>query len=61
MFHGHGNYLVRFIAIGDEFNSIFLRLRVLDELLEPPSLDEEFDSILQMDAVISKVFVALVE
>jgi len=61
MFHGHSNYLVRFVAISDELNGLFLRLRILDKLFEPPSLDEEFNSILQMDAIISNVPVALVE
>jgi len=40
---------------------LFLRLWVLDELLESASLDEEFNSILHMDAVISNVLVALME
>jgi len=61
MFHGHGDYLVHFIAIGYVFDSLFLRLWILDELLESSSLNEEFDSILQMDAVVGEVLVALVE
>jgi len=61
MFHGHNNYLVRFVAIADEFHGISLRLRVLNELFEPPSLDEEFNGILQVDPVISDVTVSLVE
>jgi len=28
MLHGHGNYLVRFVAIGDELNGLSFRLRV---------------------------------
>jgi len=61
MFHGHGNYLVLFVAIGDKLNGLSFRLGVLDELFEPSSLDEEFDSILQVDAIISNVPVALVQ
>jgi len=61
MFYGHGDYLVRFVTIGDEFNGLSLGLRVLDELFESSSLDEEFNGILQVDAVISDVTVPLVE
>ena len=61
MFYGHSNYLVCSVAIADEFDGLSLRLRVLNELFEPPSLDEEFDGILQVDAAISDVTVALVE
>ena len=51
MLHGHGNYLVCFVAIGDELNGLPFRLRVLNELFEPSSLDEEFNSIFQVDAI----------
>ena len=61
MFHGQGDYLVRFVAIADELDGLSLRLWVLNELFEPSSLDEEFNGILQMDAVISDVTVALME
>jgi len=61
MFHGHGNCLASFGAITDEFDGFSLRLGVLNELFEPSSLDEEFNRILQVDAVISGVPVALVE
>jgi len=61
MFRRHGNCLASFGAITDEFDSFSLRLGVLDELFEPSSLDEEFNSILQVDAVISGVPVTLVE
>ena len=61
MLHGHVDCLVRFVAIGDELNGLSLRLRVLDELFEPPSLNEEFNSILQMDAIICDVPMELVE
>jgi hypothetical protein len=59
MLYRHGDYLVRIIAIVDEFDGFLFWLWVLDEL--PSSLDEEFNSILQVDAVISKMLVALVE
>jgi len=61
MLHGHGDCLVRFVAIGDELNGLSLRLRVLDELFEPPSLNEEFNIILQMDANVSDMPMILVE
>jgi hypothetical protein len=61
MFHGHGNCFARFSAVTDEFDGFYFRLRALDELFEPSSLDEEFNSILQVDAVISSVSLALVE
>jgi len=61
MLHRHGNYLVRFVVIGDELNGLSFRLGVLDELFEPSTLDEEFDSILQVDPIVSNVPVALVE
>ena len=55
MFHGHGNCLYSFGVITDEFDGFSLCLGVIDELFEPSSLDEEFNSILQVDAVISGV------
>jgi len=61
MFHGHSNYLVRFVAIGDELNGLSFRLGVLDELFELSSLDEEFNNIFQVDTIVSNVPVALVE
>jgi len=61
MLHGHGIYLVRFIAISDELNGLSFRLGVLDELFESSSLHEKFDSILQVDAIVSNVPMALVE
>jgi hypothetical protein len=61
MLHGHGNYFARLGAITDEFDGFSLRLQALDELFESSSLDEEFNGILQVDAVISGVSVALVE
>ena len=61
MLHGHGNYLVRFVAIGDELNGLSFRLGVLDELFEPSYLDEEFDCIFQVDAIVGNVPMALVE
>ena len=61
MFHGHGNCLASFGVVTDEFESFSLRLVVLDELFEPSSLDEEFNNILQVDAVINGVLVTLVK
>jgi len=61
MFDGHSNYLVRFVAISDELDGLSFRLEVLDELLETSLLDEEFDCIFQVDAIVSNVPVALVE
>ena len=52
MLHGHGNYLVCFVAIGNELNGLSFRLGVLDKLFEPSSLDEEFDCIFQVDVIV---------
>ena len=61
MLHGHGDYLASLGAIADDFDGLSLRLGDLDELFEPSSLDEEFDGILQVDAVVGDVPVAFVE
>jgi hypothetical protein len=61
MFHGHGDGFARFRTVTDELDDLSFCLRVLDELFEPASLDEELNGILQMDAVIGGVVVAFVE
>jgi len=61
LFKRHCHYLVRRGAIGDEFDSLSFRLGVLNELLESSSLDEEFNCILQVDAIVSHVLVAYLE
>jgi hypothetical protein len=61
MFHGHGDAFARFRTVTDELDGLPFRLRVLDELFEPPSPDEELNGILQMDTVIGGVAVAFVE
>jgi len=61
MIHEHGNCLASFGAVTDEFDGFSILFGVLDELFELSSLDEEFNNILQVDAVIRGVPVALVE
>jgi len=61
MLHRHSYYLARFRTIGDELDGFSFWLKVLDELLEPSPLDEEFDCIFQVDAIVSYMLVALVE
>jgi len=61
MFHGHSYYLARFRAIGDELDGFSFRLGVLDELFESSSLDEEFNSVLQVYAIVCYVPMALEE
>jgi len=47
MLHRHDDYLASLCAIADEFNALPFWLGVLDEMLEPSSLNEEFNGILQ--------------
>jgi len=61
MFHGHSYYLARFRTIGDELDGFSFRLGVLDEPFESSSLNEEFDSVLQVDAIVNYVPMALME
>jgi hypothetical protein len=61
MFHGNGDGFARFRTVTDELDGFSFRLRVLDELFEPTSLDEELNGIFQMDAVIDGVAVAFME
>ena len=55
--HGDGRVLLS--LVGDQFNGFPFRLRVPGELLEPTSLYEDFNRILQMDLFISKVSMCL--
>ena len=61
MLHGHGDYFASLRPIADDFDGLSLQFRALDKLFETSSLDEEFDGILQVDAVIGDVPVAFVE
>jgi hypothetical protein len=61
MFHGHGDGFRRLRAVTDELNSFSFRLWVLHKLLKSSFLVEEFNGILQMDAVTGGVPVAFVE
>jgi hypothetical protein len=61
MFHGHGDGFARLRTVTDELDGLPFFLWVLNELLEPSSLDEELNAILQMDAVIGGVIMAFVE
>jgi len=61
LFDRHGDGRVLLFSIGYMFDGLSFRLGVLGELLEPSSLYEHFDGILQFDAIVSRVAVTFVE
>jgi hypothetical protein len=46
MFHGHGNRFDKFGSFTKELDCLSLGFQILDELLEPTPLNEEFNGIL---------------
>jgi hypothetical protein len=61
VFHRHGDSSPLLRTVTDELVSFPFCLWIFHELLEPSSLDEEFNGILQMDPVIGDVPMAFVE
>jgi len=61
MLYRHGDHLLCLATISDELHGLLFRLWALDKMFESSSYYEEFNSILQMDAIISQVPMAFVE
>ena len=61
LFDDHGDGWVLFFSVVDEFDGLSFRLGVLGELLEPSSLYEHFDCVLQVDAIVLHMAIKFVE